>query len=241
MKERPILMNGESVLGIIDLRKTQTRRVVRGRIALDWLQPGMFSSRYVALPENYLSPYGYSGDLLWVRETWRPGAWREDGRLAIDYKASPELTNMPWITIPNDELGEKFESLWIKLTDELLALGLESGEDEYFHWEPGKCPLKWSPSIFMPRWASRLTLEIINLHIEKLNDITEADILAEGIIRSNDGNYLGLNGYPFQYAYEAYFSVWNSIYTKKGYPSDSNPWVWVIEFKPVDQPAVNGG
>ena len=197
-RERPILMNGESVLGIIDLRKTQTRRVVKGKIALDWLQPGMFSLQYVALPENYLSPFGYAGNLLWVRETWAPELWDNDN----PQKGDP-------IIYRADMCGEALD-------------------------------YPWRPSIFMPRWASRLTLEIINLHIEKLNDITEADVLAEGIIRSNDGNYLGLNGYPFQYAYEAYFSVWNSIYTKKGYPSDSNPWVWVYEFKPIDQPAVNG-
>jgi hypothetical protein len=70
MKERPILFSGAMVRALLDGSKTQTRRIVKGR-ALDWLQPGMFNREYVASPDNGLSPYGFAGDRLYVRETWQ--------------------------------------------------------------------------------------------------------------------------------------------------------------------------
>jgi hypothetical protein len=69
MRERPILMNGDMVRAILAGTKTQTRRPVKG-IALEWLGEGMFLPEYVADEGNGLSPFGYPGDRLWVRETW---------------------------------------------------------------------------------------------------------------------------------------------------------------------------
>lgn len=96
---------------------------------------------------------------------------------------------------------------------------------------------KWRPSIFMPRWASRITLEVTGVRVERLQDITESDAIAEG---SGPGYILayptifhkGLEGYketPENYR-EGYHRLWDSINGKK-YPWESNPWVWVIEFK----------
>jgi hypothetical protein len=79
--------------------------------------------------------------------------------------------------------------------------------------------LKWQPSIFMPRKASRITLEITNTRVERLHDITGADLLKEGIAH-------GMGGF------KAYEELWNNINGKK-YPWESNPWVWVIEFRRV--------
>jgi hypothetical protein len=72
IKERPILFNGEMVRAILEGRKTQTRRVVKGQ-ALDWLESAGFTPEYTSLPENGLCPYGQPGDRLWVRETWARG------------------------------------------------------------------------------------------------------------------------------------------------------------------------
>ena len=77
----------------------------------------------------------------------------------------------------------------------------------------------WRPSIFMPRWASRLLLENIGVRVERLQDISDADILAEGFPED-----------PPSYA-EGFAAKWNEINPK--YPWSSNPWVWVIEFKRV--------
>lgn len=86
------------------------------------------------------------------------------------------------------------------------------------------CP--WRPSIFMPRWASRITLEIVSVRVERLNDISEEDAMAEGVTRP-----------PYYSAaphYQIWFrNLWDSINAKRGYSWDSNPWVWVIEFKRV--------
>ena len=70
VRERPILFSAPMVRAILDGSKTQTRRVVKG-FALELLQPDDFRPDYVALPENALSPFGFAGDRLWVRETWQ--------------------------------------------------------------------------------------------------------------------------------------------------------------------------
>jgi hypothetical protein len=86
----------------------------------------------------------------------------------------------------------------------------------------------WRPSIFMPRWASRITLEITGVRVERVRDISESDAKAEGVTPSivgRDFDYLG---------YRAGFqSLWDSINSKRGYSWASNPWVWVVEFKRV--------
>jgi hypothetical protein len=83
---------------------------------------------------------------------------------------------------------------------------------------------KWKPSIFMPRTASRITLEITDIRIERLQDISEEDCLSEGI------NYQG-NAYD---TIGAFSDLWDSINAKK-HPWQSNPWVWVIEFKRIEK------
>ncbi len=89
-----------------------------------------------------------------------------------------------------------------------------------------KNAVKWKPSIFMPRAASRITLVIIDVRVERIQDITPDDILKEGV------KSLGLPGFHDQVALiEKWISLWNSINEKRGYPWESNPYVWVIEFK----------
>lgn len=81
--------------------------------------------------------------------------------------------------------------------------------------------LKWKPSIFMPIGVSRINLEIVNVRVERLKDMTAADAVAEGITDYTDENEVW-----------SYAQLWNSINGKK-YPWSSNPWVWVIEFKRI--------
>lgn len=83
----------------------------------------------------------------------------------------------------------------------------------------------WRPSIFMPRWASRITLEITSIRVERIQDITEADAIAEGIKYNPDGNAA--------YHRWTFSNLWDSINAKRGYGWDINPWCWVIEFKRV--------
>jgi hypothetical protein len=95
------------------------------------------------------------------------------------------------------------------------------------------------PSIFMPRWASRIDLEIIGIRVERLQDISEADAIAEGIIRhgvcSNTGlfhNYID-SSTGFIDPRDSYQSLWQSINGQESW--EANPWVWVIEFKKLEE------
>ena len=86
---------------------------------------------------------------------------------------------------------------------------------------------KWRPSIHMPRWASRITLEITSVRVERLQDISEADALEEGITYNDLPN----NGLAPRRARTWYCSLWEQINGPGSW--DANPWVWVIEFKRV--------
>jgi hypothetical protein len=81
---------------------------------------------------------------------------------------------------------------------------------------------KWCPSIFMPRWASRIILEVTGVRVERLQEITNAGALAEGIEPS---------GVPRTYVGD-FAALWDSLNAKRGYGWDTNPWVWVIGFYP---------
>lgn len=185
MKERPILFSGPMVRAIMAGTKTQTRRAVK-REALQWLVRDKFAPAFVADPGNHLSPYGFAGDRLWVRETF--GHFERNDTLK-----------------PGD-------SIYYRADGGCLAI------------EP------WRPSIHMPRWASRTTLDVTGLRIERLQDISEADALAEGIVPAGDGNGFQLadtthySGNPI----DSYFSLWEHI---NGPGSvEANPWVWVVEW-----------
>lgn len=110
----------------------------------------------------------------------------------------------------------------------------------------------WKPSIFMPRWASRISLEVVSVHVERLQDISEGDAVAEGIVAEDlppdsdnfhpPGSYgyvSGLHPFPkgtiYVKASQAYRELWDSINSDRGFGWDKNPWVWVIEFKKVER------
>ena len=91
----------------------------------------------------------------------------------------------------------------------------------------------WRPSIHMPRWASRITLEITGVRVERVQDISEDDAMAEGMISTaklNEAN----DDYAGMYARDIFSQEWDSIYAKRGMGWDDNPWVWVIEFRRIN-------
>ena len=92
----------------------------------------------------------------------------------------------------------------------------------------------WRPSIHMPRWASRITLEVTGVRVERVRDITEADAIAEGIIPQAYG--FGVEGLhmSLQTAREAFGCLWDSINAKRGYGWSVNPWCWVVAFRRVE-------
>ncbi len=221
MKEHPIIFSAPMVRAILGGRKTQTRRVIRaqpnvgpGAEEINWLE----------------SLYGQPGDRLWVREGWRIGAWDEDtGRVAVDYRADG-YCRREWLEIANDDNGEIFNRLWIESTDDAeKALGVQ----EFYHWEPGKSPCRWRPSIFMPRWAARILLEVASIRAERLQDISASDCLAEGMdglttLFSNSDEPCDDRGIS---VHEQFFELWDSLNARRGYDWHSSPRVCVIEFK----------
>lgn len=216
MKERPILFSAPMVRAILDGRKTQTRRTVKpqpdGRHCRVDFEHGFLKESSMlggcwSVSRKQLCPYGKPGDRLWVRETWKYLDWTEDGCPYIAYKADGTDTLRP----VNDERWiERVEDVWADLSS-----------SENYSVDNCASDRRWRPSIHMPRWASRITIEITGIRVERLHAIRAEDALAEGV--EWDGMY--------EHPRDNFISLWESI---NGHGSwDANPWVWVVEFKRV--------
>ncbi|WP_434171278.1 hypothetical protein AHYW_002661 [Providencia manganoxydans] len=221
MKERGIIFNSEMVRAILDGRKTQTRRVVKHQRhpsqEIKLCDDGFFHWSMIGAEKplsaiNY--EYGRVGDRLWVRETWQ-------GPL-INYTDDQPL-------FKGHHIFEKSDNCVYKA---------DGGETPEFFDCDDNLKRGWKPSIHMPRWASRITLEITNVRVERLNDISARDVVAEGLIQLPvSGRYVRFEGAQhFGLAYrdhkEAFADLWGEV-SKPDCNFESNPWVWVIEFKRV--------
>jgi hypothetical protein len=227
VKERPVIFSAPMIRAILEGRKTQTRRIIKpqppamfceGDVAAitngkRWAFSRMYAVAHgVAFPADpepgYLCPYGQPGDRLWVRESWQI-----TGRLGTEYSV--------WYPAGGEAVG--------------IDVGFEGPDpkwDAMIHEDRVRNPL------FMPRWASRITLEVTDVRVERVRDIGRDgrkahDVLAEGIT-------------PDQIAHQAkffhsddapaltYAILWDSINGKGSWRD--NPWVWVVEFKRVEVP-----
>jgi len=155
-----------------------------------------------------LCPYGSPGDRLWVRETWQPINREEHflGLIACLYRANCS-NDMKTFTFIS-----RFDGSHITIP-----------------------VAKWKPPIHMPRWASHITLEIVSIRVERLQEISEKDAVAEGIFyhRHMEGYVSDEEGRNFYVSdpRRSFDKLWDSINAKKGFGWDANPWVWVIEFR----------
>jgi hypothetical protein len=213
MNEKPIIFSGEMVRAILDGRKTQTRRVIKPQPPAGTFWDG--NSNLFCYPDSTIGimrncPYGAPGDLLWVRETWA---------------SVKELDNIK----PKELLGSNNTlPLWYRADNHPRF------EDEGIYF--ADCG-KWRPSIFMPRWASRITLRVTDVRVERVQDIDKKSAIAEGIQWREafpEGYTVG-HDYDIR-AYDAVISfkkLWDRINGKRGYGWDVNPWVWVVEFELV--------
>ena len=199
-KERPILFSGPMVRAILEGRKTQTRRVIRN--------PGRLDGLMLAGEEPDWCPYGGKGDRLWVRETWQEFDRRET-MLSVGYGFHPT--------------GDVMEA----------GVGYRADIDEC-----GQVPVAgvrrtpkgpWRPSIFMPRWASRITLEVEAVRVERLHDISEGDAKAEGVACAASDAVCHM-GSRYRHGFR---HGWDTINGKRG-SWESNPRVWVVTFKRVE-------
>lgn len=209
-KVKPILFSGSMVRALIEGRKTQTRRVLRVR-----------PTKKTASLDDWqldgvrIGPLPYApGDLLWVRESFITG-W-------------PLVDDVP---DQYDENGsENPLTVWYRATRDINTWLDESGNHA--------CSVPWASSIHMPRWASRLTLEVTAVKVERLQEISETDAISEGIGRSPHGNGDHWMNYPVGSSAagwadprESFRSLWDSLNAKRGYGWEDNPWVCAIAFR----------
>jgi hypothetical protein len=240
MKERPILFNAAMVNAILAGNKTQTRRVMKPqptKLPPDSSRTGHWwpSNKFQTMlhVEDTLQnkaggwlglagdacPLGDVGDRLWVRESFYIGAsmhhhTEKNSRVYVEYKPlSPNA-------VKYGHHGESKECM--------RPLG-EVGPCQNTPTFRRDGSIRWRPSIHMPRWASRITLEITAVRVERLRDISEEDALAEGVRTEQDTASEGAGWYDKPR--RAFQFLWSSIYGDESW--GANPWVWVIEFKRI--------
>ncbi|HFD3102859.1 TPA: hypothetical protein ACF220_000077 [Klebsiella quasipneumoniae subsp. similipneumoniae] len=225
MKERGMIFNGEMVRAILDGRKTQTRRIIKDcTVGRDQI------SKFIQIEKKFIGcypedvpelireccPYGVPGDRIWVRETWatlgnEDGCYVdwEDNLCKGDERSAARIYRASCEQIPGDY------GLW------------SIPDDAYWkpHTKEHKFEGAWRPSIHMPRWASRILLEITDVRVERLQSITLGDICKE----------VGCGLYDFRpatYGFQVWEELWKSIYGAENW--QANPWVWVISFERVE-------
>ncbi|WP_121497089.1 hypothetical protein [Pseudomonas aeruginosa] len=217
MKERPILFNDQMVRAILEGRKTVTRRVVKPAPVgdLKWNQRSMNTGIVHNWTDDlrmYECPYGQPGGQLWVRETWQYADWTEEGEPYIRYQADGARVLHEDFPI---EWAPRIEREWVELSD-----------PANYAIDGRAADRRWRPSIHIPRWASRILLEITDVRVERLQDITPNQCIAEGAWREKDKE-LGRG----QEAIAAFADLWRST----GGDWDANPWVWCVSFRRVEQ------
>jgi hypothetical protein len=201
-RERPIIFSAPMVRAILDGSKSQTRRVVKWPT---WAQP---------------HPEVFARDLRDGQEVWYvPG----------DDQPS-KVMRCPF--------GQPGDQLWARETFAIVprtayrcsegvqqTLRPDDDHDAAIYregWTRSRGGFRWRPSIHMPRWASRITLEVTGVRVERLQDISEKDANAEGVKHS-----LHLPGGRF--ARENFAHLWWTIHGDESW--EANPWVWVVEFR----------
>ena len=197
---KPIIFSTDSVQGILDNRKSQTRRVIKGlgnkwhvdRLLGDWhlseppyIKDGkLYWELQTDVDDSHVFKMNLPhkvGDILWVRETWCPA------KRDFFYKADWERNDM----------GD----MW-----------------------------QWKSPMYMPKAAARIFLQVTDMRVERLWNMNVNDFLREGI-----KPICGISTAPElvgAYA-DKYKEIWDKLNAKRGYPYDSNPWIWVISFERV--------
>ncbi|MBD7769173.1 ASCH domain-containing protein [Klebsiella pneumoniae] len=244
MKERGMIFNAEMVQALLDGRKTQTRRIIKPQP--EATLSGSLSGKWLSRPLNGLllpkiediaihCPFGVVGDRIWVREAYRfPASLDDVSPTGVGEMAVATGYRKPWAPTFYEFTGT-FSDGWKGFETPPKVSGAG----------------KLRPSIHMPRWASRILLEITEVRVERLDAISEEDALAEGMqgvicpCCKGDSEYS-----TSQYDAETlavideipcracesnrskFFTLWDSIY---GYGQHCfGEWVWVIEFKRVE-------
>lgn len=205
-----MIFNAEMVRALLSGRKTQTRRIIKPQP--EATLSGSLSGKWLSRPLNGLllpkiediaihCPFGVVGDRIWVRETFQGPLFDYD--LMDSYCKDPTPFEKP--------------EFCVYKADGVPAPEFYDADDELH--------CCWRPSIHMPRWASRILLEITNVRVERLKSISDGDAIREGCSTADmkSGDCVA----------DVFARLWASIYGDESW--NSNPWVWVIDFKRIEE------
>lgn len=231
MKEHPIIFNAEMVRAILEGRKTQTRRVVP-----NWQLPKI-------QPDNTDGPR-YN----WMATAQRHSRWGYSVFGETENECAKELN-----ACGPCPYGNSFSALWVReafrvmgCATDVARLMYRASERNSFTESTRTVPVsvctkapseKWTPSIHMPRWASRIDLFVTKTRVERLNDISEDDAIAEGVRPTKQWIALdGMVSAPGIPATLKFEWLWRELYGEDSW--QANPWVWVIEFERIETQGV---
>lgn len=219
MKERPILFSDQRVRALLSGQQSQTRRIMKSQLfgpgqdnhegcyGIDVLNNHLQGNRVMGMENlSYHCPYGQPGDRLWVRETWR-GPVIEQDQMA-EYQRSPA----------------QFKTAeYCQYRSDTSQFSTAEDEADQFGWQAG---------IHMPRWASRINLLVTGIRVEKIQDISDDDVIAEGVQTDSHflNNFFTMHSEAVS-SKDAYRKQWALQYG--GTSWEVNPWVWVIDFERV--------
>ena len=203
MKEHPILFSTDMVKAILEGRKTMTRRVIKP-------QPTDAGLEFATACEGEFS------------------AWQDDG---LNLDEHSEDGGPCQRICPYGQVGDR---LWVRETFVLTNYQTPVYRADFkdvngYYWSSiasDPKDVKWKPSIYMPRWASRINLEITEIRVERVQEIRGWDCISEGCPKIEASTGL---------ARQWFTTLWDSLNAKRGYGWESNPWVWVISFKRTDE------
>ena len=229
------------IRAILDGSKTQARYAIKPQPTVqlysvnggpEWTYPDPRDPDVPDWGRVRRCPYGADGDRMWVKETWQEvhplragGRYSQEGRAGIP---GPPSVN--------------YRVVYRADGDGIPALYHTSGHP-YRTLDPNESNLAgiahedgWSSSVHMPRWASRITLEITGIRVERLHDITEEGAKAEGIHVATGHMFRPLGSKEPMQLYthrQAFAALWDELNHKRGYGWESNPFCWVVEFRQI--------
>ena len=230
MNIKPILFSTEMVQAILEGRKTKTRRILKPQPDFNkaWENLGFSENKFGIKTELEIPDIDVTGNFLGVSSPIEIDGFKATG-----------------LCIPNIPIKiHKGDILWVRETWQTTWNENKKSWDTIYkadggYWIDDDGIMKWKPSIYMPKKRARIFLEVTNVRVERLQDITEEDAIAEGIERVSIApfvhrfkNYLCNN--KFIGPKESFKTLWMKI---NGIDSwKANPWVWVHEFKQVHHP-----
>ncbi|MBU9153179.1 hypothetical protein KTD28_00990 [Burkholderia gladioli] len=238
MRELPILFSGAMVRAIIGGRKTQARLAVKlphqnslgvweptaiggpngGRTAAGETVPLQSAIWHTRTGDSLICPLGQPGDRLWVREAFRFTAqFDDDSPARVADRCLDAGYRQAWAPIRFEADGR---------TRDWPSVGAPP--------QPNDTPGRLRPARHMPIWASRLSLQIVSIRVERLQAISEADARAEGVTIEEHHTRGYCAGESRPPSIRAFRGTWDAEHAAGGHAWNMNPWVWAIAFRRID-------